>query len=62
MKKNLKVLVLEKSEKDTAAILKELKGYGYNPDYRVVDDFKNFSENLKECAQLDLLMPVKKRV
>ena len=48
MKKNLNVLVLEKSEKDTAAILKELKGYGYNPDYRVVDHFKNFSENLKK--------------
>ena len=48
MNKKIKLLILERSEKEIKHILKELKNYGYNPEYRLLGTFKDFSANIKK--------------
>jgi diguanylate cyclase (GGDEF)-like protein/PAS domain S-box-containing protein len=48
MNKKIKLLILEKSEKEIKPILKELKSYGYSPEYKLLNTLEEFSESLKK--------------
>jgi len=47
MNKKIKLLILEKSEKEIEPILKELKNFGYNPKYKLTCTFEEFSGSIK---------------
>ncbi|MCJ7471759.1 MAG: diguanylate cyclase [Actinobacteria bacterium] len=48
MNKKIKLLILEKSEKEVEPILKELKSYGYSPEYKLLCTSEEFSESIKK--------------
>ena len=48
MNKKIKLLILERSEKEIKPILKELKNYGYNPEYMLLNTFEDFSASAKK--------------
>lgn len=48
MNKKIKLLILEKSEKEIKPILKELKNYGYDPVYKLPDTLEEFSGSFKK--------------
>ena len=48
MNKKIKLLILEKSEKEIEPILKELRSYGYNPEYKLLGTFEDFSGSIKK--------------
>ncbi len=50
MNKKIRLLILEKSEKEIKPILKELKNYGYNPVYKLPDTFEEFAGSFKKSS------------
>ena len=48
MNKKIKLLILEKSEKEIKPILKELRSYGYSPEYSLPNTFEEFSGSVKK--------------